>query len=1456
MSLMFFTLQLFGQITADFTSDTVRGCAPLRVNFQDLSTSSNPITTRYWDFGNNGFSNANDAAPSRLYPSPGSYTVTLIVSDGTDSATIIKTTYIEVFAPPTPNFTHQKLNLCLPVEASFTNTSTGTTGIQSFQWDFGDLTGGSNAENPKHFYKAAGEYSVSLTVTDSNGCTATLLKPKLVKVNAATAKFAATTPRGGCNPPLTVSFGNTSTGLGLKYLWKFGNGDTSVSKTPSYTYTAKGNYTVSLIVTDQNGCKDTATFASYISIGQTVASFEFESDSVCANAPIKAMSTSNGARSLTWNFRGATYQAAQVNVTSPGCGKESLQLIASSGPGCVDTTEKEVYVECVRADYSISQDSLPCNPEFVTFTDSSSANATEWDWRIGDGIYWTADPDRSGLNKVKKFTFELPTSPCSPKQYWDTLYVETDLGCRDTTIQFGRYSIENLAAKPSVVSGKCTPDTAFYNENSCGPAPITDYFWLYSQTPLDTASGQRIGHKKAFSVAGSYTGFLAVKDSRGCVDTAGFNVLLGEKQNAAFTIDKDTVCFGSSVQLADSSTDQSKITERYWYVNREYEIGRFPKHKALTDTGWHEVLLVVKENECPDSAFVKQGFYVSGPASEPKANYTCANPLRREFIAGAKDYTRFYWHFGDGSPIDSVNINPVHTYAKDTLYKVVLEVYNDHSGCSVKDTMQFDVEKVEASMFVSDTLVCFPGKVKFEARTGVNTPSLAWDFGNGEQVFFKASPDTVEYVSPGKYVVQLVAQGSAGVCRDTAYQTIEVQGVQANFATNFHQCHLDSIFVQNFSQPDTAIAWYKWYLDTTLIDSQRVPRHVLHINDSNRVFSSDRTISDTLNLKLVISAGVCKDSVQTPITINQLRAELFASDSLLCVGDEVQYYDTYTKLFEPYSIFYDFGHGDTSILPDPKHTFISGTGYNRIFYQVTDSFGCTVIDTSRWVYTESVRKVGFTSNVKDTACYPVAIFFSDTSEADSVVKRQWDFGDGLGPITSASKDSLRKMFTKPGRYPVRLKVETSNGCVDSTIKTGYITVTGPYAVFQAEDTICIHEPIQFDVDSVSDVYHFELDYGDGIVDTYGDTLTSTLHTYHQQGMVTAIFIYRDSLRECEKFFTKDIFVDEAIASYQVVSPDTGCEPLQVSYKNTSANTQAVLWDFAGGFMSTDLEPTHTFEKAGTYDVVFEMENPNGCRDTVTGKVLVHPTPNVLASNDSLVCIGDSVMLWASGAKAYQWEPSSQVFPSDSSQVVVIPESSPLIFKVTGTDLNGCEDTALVNLIAHKEPFLEGVGDTTLIIGETFSPNFFSSQPGLSYQWTPSGIFNCDTCEAPLTNRLSSNQDVSVTIEDSLGCFEVTYRFVINVDEKYSVALPEAFTPNGDGENDVIYVRGWGIESLHSFEVFNRWGERVFYTNDINEGWDGTYKGEPQNQDTYVYKVLVNSYDDSERAITGYITLIR
>ncbi|MER3470559.1 MAG: hypothetical protein C4330_04310 [Chitinophagaceae bacterium] len=163
---------------ADFSADKVGGCSPIVVNFTDRSTGS--PTSWSWDFGNGSTSTRQN--PSTTYFTPGTYTVTLTVTNANGSNTIVRTDYITVYDPPSVDFSATNRTGCTPAVVQFSDISTtppGTT-ITSWTWDFGDGSGPSASQNPSHVYRSPGSYTVTLTIRNDKGCSKVITKPNYI----------------------------------------------------------------------------------------------------------------------------------------------------------------------------------------------------------------------------------------------------------------------------------------------------------------------------------------------------------------------------------------------------------------------------------------------------------------------------------------------------------------------------------------------------------------------------------------------------------------------------------------------------------------------------------------------------------------------------------------------------------------------------------------------------------------------------------------------------------------------------------------------------------------------------------------------------------------------------------------------------------------------------------------------------------------------------------------------------------------------------------------------------------------------------------------------------------------------------------------------------------------------------------------------------------------------------
>jgi gliding motility-associated-like protein len=322
---------------ANFSANPLMGCAPLTVNFQDLSQYA---TTVKYDFGDASFSTMRN--PSHTYTSMGLYTVIqTLTQNGFSEDTLKKTNYIVVDEPvPKPDFTVDSV-YCTPALVTVNNTSIGGT---LFNWDFGngDI---SVLPNPiPVIYNTPGEYNIRLIAFNTVGCSDTLIKR--IRIVARPQASFTLNSRKGCMP-FSVVFNNTSI-QSQTYEWDFGDGAVSTAQNPVHAYTAPGKYKI--ILTAKNDiCTNSFTDSIEVFLPPTAdftANPTYVNISEGASADINFISQLSGTGSVLWNFGdGNTSLATQPTHTYTNGGRYDVSLTyTDSISGCSVTTTKKQYI--------------------------------------------------------------------------------------------------------------------------------------------------------------------------------------------------------------------------------------------------------------------------------------------------------------------------------------------------------------------------------------------------------------------------------------------------------------------------------------------------------------------------------------------------------------------------------------------------------------------------------------------------------------------------------------------------------------------------------------------------------------------------------------------------------------------------------------------------------------------------------------------------------------------------------------------------------------------------------------------------------------------------------------------------------------------------------------------------------------------------------------------------------
>jgi gliding motility-associated-like protein len=251
------------------------------------------------------------------------------------------------------------------------------------------------------------------------------------------------------------------------------------------------------------------------------------------------------------------------------------------------------------------------------------------------------------------------------------------------------------------------------------------------------------------------------------------------------------------------------------------------------------------------------------------------------------------------------------------------------------------------------------------------------------------------------------------------------------------------------------------------------------------------------------------------------------------------------------------------------------------------------------------------------------------------------------------------------------------------------------------------------------------------------------------------------------------------------------------------------------------------QTAGTYVEV--LSTAFGCDSTVTYNLTVNMVS--VATTPVTICQGDSALIEGN----YY--------------------SNPGTFPFTFTGHLGCDSIVIYELTVAPLPSFNIVppGPSYINLGESVDFAVMPGIPGTSYSWDPEIGLSCVYCQNP-TATPPESMWYYVTVTNSQGCQSIDSTY-IEVDPSSNIYIPNIFSPNEDGNNDVYYVRGKGIKQFN-ITIYNRWGQVVFQSKDIEQGWDGTFKGTPLNQGVFVYQVNVILYNGDQLNETGNITLVR
>jgi len=917
--------------TPSFTADVTSGCNPVMVNFTSTSTANS--TNYLWTFPGGTPSMATVANPIITYDEPGTYPVTLEVSNSAGANSITESSYIDIQASPDTDF-YVSVN---GLDAFFTNN---TDFADSYFWDFGDGTT-STEENPSHTYATDADYIVTLTATNSCGSVSDDDEVEISTGNltAPTANFSASTATGCA--PFTASFNNLSSPNATSWNWSFSGGNpanSTAENPPTVTYLTPGTYTVILVATNAAG-NNTQVETDYIVVNeQPTAAFTTN----VAGSLVSFSNTSANADAYMWNFGdGTSSMETFPNHTYLTDGSYTVTLTTTNDCGTATTTQNVVIVTPPTASFMADATS-GCAPFTVNYSDLSSANTTSWSWTFPGGTPSTS----TAANPVVEY---------SASGTYSVILTASNAAGVNTTSETNYIVVTDVptANFGSSISGN---NISLFNTSS----GANTYLWDFG----DGNTSTNVNPNHTYVNDGSYMVQLTATNDCGAVTTTQ-TVVITTTPSAAFSADATVGCAPLTVSYNDQSS--ANATSWNWDFPGGSPATSTDQNPVVTYTtsGNYNVTLTASNSAGTDIS--TQTNYIS-ILEVPVADFSLtANAGVVSFQNASSGATDYSWDFGDSNM--SLDENPTHTYTSDGTYTVILTASNDCGTVTSTETVTVVTATPSAAFTANNLEGCAPLTVTFSDQSSGNATSWNWDFPGGTPATSTDQNPVVTYTTSGSYNVTLTAGNPAGTGVSTQSNYINILDMPAA-GFNFNATGPDFSFF-NTSTNATSYSWDFGDSNTSLDEN---PTHTYLTDGTYTVVLTASNDCGTIT------------STQT-VTVSTAPVASFTADTTFgCAPMMITFMDQSSSNSSSWNWTFPGGTPATSTDQNPVVTYSAGGVYN-VMLEVTGAGGSDVSTQFSYINISQAPQASFTINISGST-------FTFVNSTTGATMYSWDFGDG------------------------------------------------------------------------------------------------------------------------------------------------------------------------------------------------------------------------------------------------------------------------------------------------------------------------------------------------------------------------------------------------------------------------------------------------------------------------------
>ncbi|HLO57918.1 MAG TPA: PKD domain-containing protein [Bacteroidales bacterium] len=1429
---------------AMFEVETVEGCSPFKATITNLS-DTNKAVQNYWNFDTRYSATVKQSTltnpftytfPENLTDSIQRYTIRLTVKGDFNMCPNSEEKIIKIKPSLKAGYTIDTNLGCSPLEVHFNDTSIGYIDTLNTYWDFGTYQQTYRPNTHYLFYNnklTDTQIMTKLVAVSKFGCIDTAKIP--ITVHPFVKANFGLTNLSGCSPFSTDINPLGSTGV-QTYHWSIRDEDgiimdSAFTRNNVNTFTFNHNDAtqpnpdtlyVGMYGTNSYNCADTAITKRLIIYPEVHAIFSASEDKVCDSTEIDFTNHSVGYNLLhEWNLgdgafmvdtTGNAFSHYYFNRTSTArdC---PVTLIATSDYFCADTTHDTIAVyPFIKANFAIDY-SNNCSPLNVQFTNTSKGG-NDFNWKFGDGdSFHTALP--SGMTHIYENNSDNDTT------FFIHLRAQNSYGCADS-LERSVFLFPRVVADFGFTSPNegCNPLNVIFDNNSRGQN--LDFIWDFGDKTYSTSQNPppRV-YKNSTAKDTTYFVNLTVMNLAGCDSSVTKTVKVYSKVTADYSIERVDSCSPFRIKVDNFSS--GGITDYIWkytaqdsltlHTNADPVIPVY-HNKGLVPLTYPFVLRTRNSHGCTAQKSDIITVFPEMHANFHPGKISGCEPLKVDLVNNSNliEGTTFSWDFGDGrtsnltSPVNHIFNNLTNITAPHTIRLQATTQY----GCFDDTTITVQVYPyIYAKFSIDKPAICSDEPFAIDRNSSAGAINhYYWNYGDGtgnhektDAVFNHTynNPGTTD-LNPHITLTVTNAQG----CDTSWTETIPVhpQAVAAFNVDNSEACYpLDSKF-SNLSQPAIPMTWY-WDFGDGSSSAAKSPVH----NYKNFSRTDDKVF--TVKLTSTTTFG-CDSTISKTVRIHPKPfADFNFPKAVDCPPFAVQF--TNSSLGNSLTYNWNFENGHTSTEKDPSQTFYntgSSIAQNDVTLRVNTAFNCSdTVTKPVQIYPEV--QVDFNAS-EWSGCSPMQINFDGTATNENEYYWYVD-----GKVFSNYEDPSYRFTNESSSdktYDIRFYAVSINGCFDDTVK--HLTLyPKPLAEFlpdpQAQD---------FDTrDDITDVtlnnqtnnqaaWNYKWTYGDGNTST--ENKASFIKKYmiwgdinNENRIPVTLVATNNNHPECSDTIMHYVIIKPPLPKVEIGADVSGCMPLTVNF---SATTKYIYpdsyhWDFGyNGVTSDESNPdAFEFDTAGMYIVRLSVRGDGGTNwDYKT--IQVYPKPVINFDFDP----------------KYAWL-SSQTEP--------------------GTPIKFFNNTY------NAEIFEWDFGDNT--------DKSFEKQP--QHEYKKAGEFYPE-----------------LRAENENGCFDVLKSDVPVIIEGHGfLEFPNAITiiPDNPAEenydpnepptsHNLFRPLNQGVRR-YKLEIYNRWGELIFESTDVNKGWNGFIKGQPVKQDVYVWRVTATFTNGQPYVAAGDVTVL-